>query len=320
MYYSDNDFRLYHHGILGQKWGRKNGPPYPLDSAVSTGKRLKAAVAKGVRTAAGKIKEHNAKQAEVRAAKKEAKKAEEEEKARQQKEAAKQKVIASGDYNQVNAIKDQLTTDELREAATRVQLTYQLNNNAPRPETTNKIKDATNKLSDTVNFARKGMEAWNTFATVYNAVSKDDQVPILEAGWAKKQAEDRKRAADEARKEAEKAFVRNATPQDIQNYASRLSTEALKDASTRATYLNTLSKYMSGDSTTKQESKAEKVEEPAQSTKNTWTRDENNPYWSAAYRKVANTKMTEETVKSGADYIKEVMASEEYRKLSARLP
>lgn len=312
-YYSDNDFRLYHHGILGQKWGRKNGPPYPLDSAVSTGKRLKADVVNKVRIAAGKIKEHNAKQAEIRAAKKE-------EKARQQEEAEKKRVIESGDYETVNAYKTKLTTDELREAATRVQLTYQLSNNAPRQETTNKIKDATNKLSDTVNFAKRGMEAWNTFATVYNAVSKDDQVPILEPGWAKKQAEDRKRAADEARKEAEKAFVRNATPQDIQNYASRLSTEALKDASTRATYLNTLSKYMSGDSTPKQESKAEKAEEPAQSTKNTWTRDENNPYWSAAYRKVANTKMTDETIKTGADYIREVMSSEEYRKLSARLP
>lgn len=28
--YSDNDFRLYHHGIKGQKWGIQNGPPYPL--------------------------------------------------------------------------------------------------------------------------------------------------------------------------------------------------------------------------------------------------------------------------------------------------
>lgn len=28
--YSPNDFRLYHHGIKGQKWGVRNGPPYPL--------------------------------------------------------------------------------------------------------------------------------------------------------------------------------------------------------------------------------------------------------------------------------------------------
>ena len=33
---------LYHHGIKGQKWGKKNGPPYPLDSKISTGKRLKS--------------------------------------------------------------------------------------------------------------------------------------------------------------------------------------------------------------------------------------------------------------------------------------
>lgn len=30
-----------HHGILGMKWGRKNGPPYPLSRSVSTGSRLK---------------------------------------------------------------------------------------------------------------------------------------------------------------------------------------------------------------------------------------------------------------------------------------
>lgn len=32
---------LYHHGILGMKWGVQNGPPYPLGSDVSTGKKLK---------------------------------------------------------------------------------------------------------------------------------------------------------------------------------------------------------------------------------------------------------------------------------------
>lgn len=32
---------LMHHGIDGQKWGVKHGPPYPLDSSESTGSRLK---------------------------------------------------------------------------------------------------------------------------------------------------------------------------------------------------------------------------------------------------------------------------------------
>lgn len=32
---------LMHHGIDGQKWGVKHGPPYPLDSSKSTGSRLK---------------------------------------------------------------------------------------------------------------------------------------------------------------------------------------------------------------------------------------------------------------------------------------
>lgn len=34
------DLYLIHHGVEGQHWGKRNGPPYPLDSAISTGKKL----------------------------------------------------------------------------------------------------------------------------------------------------------------------------------------------------------------------------------------------------------------------------------------
>lgn len=37
---------LVHHGVKGQKWGKRNGPPYPLDSSKSTGSRLKPGVNK----------------------------------------------------------------------------------------------------------------------------------------------------------------------------------------------------------------------------------------------------------------------------------
>lgn len=49
--WSANDYRYYlaHHGIRGQKWGEKNGPPYPLGSDVSTGKSLRKSIGDAIK-------------------------------------------------------------------------------------------------------------------------------------------------------------------------------------------------------------------------------------------------------------------------------
>ena len=33
---------LYHHGIKGQRWGKRNGPPYPLDAEDRSAEEKKA--------------------------------------------------------------------------------------------------------------------------------------------------------------------------------------------------------------------------------------------------------------------------------------
>lgn len=56
-----NDFEsnyLAHHGILGQKWGHKNGPPYPLDAGDHSSLEKKAGWRKSL---TGKIQEHRRK-------------------------------------------------------------------------------------------------------------------------------------------------------------------------------------------------------------------------------------------------------------------
>lgn len=42
IYLLQRDLELYHHGIAGQRWGKRNGPPYPLNSSTKSSSELKA--------------------------------------------------------------------------------------------------------------------------------------------------------------------------------------------------------------------------------------------------------------------------------------
>lgn len=58
--YVRRELELYHHGIYGQKWGKRNGPPYPLDASEHSAREKKAgwkdSLGKGDYTKSGKYK------------------------------------------------------------------------------------------------------------------------------------------------------------------------------------------------------------------------------------------------------------------------
>lgn len=115
----DLDEALEHHGIKGQKHGVRNGPPYPLDSAISTGKRLKKSI--------GSIKRKMASKSEVRKAKraKIAKRRAEEAKRRAElankpKYETKKEAIDAKDLEYISKNKGMFSTNELNEVMNRV--------------------------------------------------------------------------------------------------------------------------------------------------------------------------------------------------------
>ena len=113
---------LAHHGILGQRWGRKNGPPYPLDASDHSASEKKAGWRKslaGGKAAVAKITKSAVTKHKERV---EAKKRQQEELKKQQEEAERERIIKNGDPNEILANRDKFSDDELRKARERVRV------------------------------------------------------------------------------------------------------------------------------------------------------------------------------------------------------
>lgn len=230
MGYFDKDY-LEHHQILGAKWGKKNGPPYPLGSGDHSSAEKKAAAAAGVKVGkdSGKGSIENVKK------KKKAPLTEEEKRLKAEEARLK------GDSKNINKYMDKLTTDELRDAQTRAQIkkslseekqskaekdkrdamlsgdkekvkeyatkmTYnelseamnkvdlmqKLNYEPPKPTTMDKINEAVKKVDTARDWMEKSLKAYDALAAINNTFNKDNQWPRAQLNKSGDKKDDKK--------------------------------------------------------------------------------------------------------------------------------
>lgn len=168
------DSDLLHHGRLGQKWGERNGPPYPLKLTGGQYKKLQKSVKKVADKFADRevYREEKEKKKEAKALAKQQKKADKKyakeqkklakdaearEKDKAKTQAAKEAAVRHNSYQELYAIKDKLTYQQLQDAFNRIDLEQKIYNkaNPKQPDIWDKIDNVSGKLGKISNLVNK---------------------------------------------------------------------------------------------------------------------------------------------------------------------
>lgn len=136
-YYSDY---ISHHGIEGQKWGIKNGPPYPLEKKDNKKK---------------KNKNYNQSQNDEEI---------------DDIEEGKRKAMRTGKPELIQKYAEDMTAAELSEALRKMDLMEQLKNSDPSRNSVSKLDNAINKLDKFNRVSDNSIKAYNTLAALSNAI------------------------------------------------------------------------------------------------------------------------------------------------------
>lgn len=168
---------LTHSGVKNQKWGVRNGPPYPLSRDISTGSRLKTNSSGrkpgGIRGYLQTRKVKKKKQAALEKARQT--KAENAQKKQTAEEHAAEvkKILESGDRNKIKSIASEVSYNELNNALQKADLMVKLNA-ATAPKTAwDKLDNTKNKLDKVIGYYQTGAKTWNVIAQLYNSKQSD---------------------------------------------------------------------------------------------------------------------------------------------------
>lgn len=174
---------LMHHGILGMKWGERNGPPYPLGDKMHSAAEKAAGWRKSLKDKSEAKKKAKKKQAALEKARQTRAANEKQKKLEKEYEEKRQQVLRSGKASEVEKYKGQMTNQELRDALNRIQWEGELArySAAETKSSFDKIDDMMGKVGKMTDWVNKGVNAYNAIdkavklATGEDAEKKEDR-------------------------------------------------------------------------------------------------------------------------------------------------
>ena len=173
--------QLQHSGIPGQKWGQRNGPPYPLKPSAHSAAEKKAMKSSGNRgSSIAKYKAKVAKKAQTESVKKAEKQRKLDEKKKEQNEKLKAKILKSRSVAKVYKHADLFSDQELQQLKNRLTLENDIKK-LKNSDFTQKGKDFIDKvgmagdtLNKVANVIENGSRTYNNVAKVMNSLYGSD--------------------------------------------------------------------------------------------------------------------------------------------------